>query len=65
MHVKRNYPIYYEEIKSKCTILVSTMKGGNFDYPVVKRILKAIPDQQINRYIERWAKKKQTKKYLK
>ncbi len=65
MHVKRNYSIFYEGTENKCTILVSTMKGGIFDYPVVKRILKAIPDQQINRYIERWAKKKQTKKYLK
>ncbi len=40
-----------------------------WSYPGVKRILKAIPDQitdeQIDRYIEQWGKKKKTKKSLK
>ena len=37
---------------------------ARFDHPGVKRILKAIPDQQIDRYIEQWGKKKKTKKFF-
>ncbi len=36
---------------------------ARFDHPGVKRILKVIPDQQIDRYIEQWGKRSKLRNF--